>query len=289
MKIAGFTFVRNAVRLGYPVKEAILSVLPLCDEFIVMLGNSDDGTRELIESIEDPRIRIYDSVWDDSLRTGGRVLAVETDKAMDKISPEADWAFYIQADEVFHEHGMEAVKDAMLLYRDDNRVEGLLLNYRHFYGSFDYIGDSRKWYRKEIRIIKNDRSIRSYRDAQGFRKNGKKLRVKPVYAFIHHYGWVRPPAVMQAKEEAFHRLWHNDEYVKTKVAVSDTFDYSGIDSLALFRGTHPEVMLERIARTNWKFTFDPSSKSWSPKDRFLHFIEAVTGWRPGEYKNYKVF
>jgi glycosyltransferase involved in cell wall biosynthesis len=288
VRVSGFTMVRNAIKYGYPIQEAILSVLPLCDEFIVLVGNSDDGTRALIESIADPRIKIHDSVWDDSLREGGKVLALETDKAMRLISPESHWAFYIQADEVLHEHGYEAVRDAMVKYRDDQRVDGLLFKYRHFYGSFDYVGDSRKWYRHEIRVIKNNRMISSYRDAQGFRKLGKKLRVKPVYAFIHHYGWVRPPKAMQAKEEAFHRLWHSDEWVMKNVAVSQEFDYSNIESLVTYRGDHPAVMMDRISKCNWKFTYDPTRSNRGVWSTILHWIEHLTDWRPGEYKNYKI-
>ena len=288
MKISGFTFIRNAVKYDYPIREAILSILPLCDEVIVMVGNSDDGTRGLIESINDNRIKIYDSVWDDSLREGGRVLAEETNKAMDKISPDSIWAFYIQGDEVFHEHGREPVMDAMMKYKDEPNVEGLLFNYHHFYGSYDYIGDSRKWYRKEIRIIKNDKSIRSYRDAQGFRKNGIKLKVKPVYAFIHHYGWVKPPAAMQAKQISFNKLWHNDEWISDNIPNVSEFDYSNINSLSLFPGVHPEVIKERISKQNWKFTFDPTQKKKSVIDVFLYMLETLTGWRPGEYKNYKI-
>ena len=288
MKVSGFTFIRNAVRYDYPVREAIRSILPVCDEVIVMVGNSDDGTRELIESIGDHRIKIFDSVWDDSLREGGKVLAEETNKAFGKVSPDSDWAFYIQGDEVFHEHGIEAINDAMKKHRDNKQVEGLLFNYHHFYGSYDYVGDSRRWYRKEIRIIRNDKSISSYRDAQGFRKNGKKLKVKPVYAFMHHYGWVKPPAAMQAKQLSFNKLWHCDEWVQSHIPDVAEFDYSGIDSLKLFRGTHPEVMQPRIAAQNWKFTFDPTMKKQSVKNLVLKLIEDFTGWRVGEYRNYKV-
>jgi len=288
VKVSGFTFIRNAVKFDYPVKEAILSVLPLCDEFIVMLGNSDDGTRELIKSINDSRIKIYDSIWDETLREGGRVLAVETDKAFSKVASESDWAFYIQGDEVFHEHGMEAVKDAMLKYKDDRRVDGLLLKYIHFYGSYDYTGNSRRWYRNEIRIIKNNKQIHSWKDAQGFRKDGNRMYVKPVYAYMHHYGWVRPPAAMQAKQESFHKLWHDDEWVRNNVGSAEEFDYSKVDSLALFKGTHPEVMQERINKKNWKFSFDPTKRNLSLRVRILEVIENLTGWRIGEYRNYKI-
>lgn len=139
MKISGFTFVRNAVKFDYPVVESITSILPLVDEFIVSIGNSDDGTVELIKSIPSDKIKIFHSVWDDSLKTGGKVLAVETDKAFVHVSPESDWAFYIQADEVVHEKYHDAIRTAAIKYKDDQRVEGLLFKYLHFYGTFDYL------------------------------------------------------------------------------------------------------------------------------------------------------
>ena len=183
---------------------------------------------------------------------------------------------------------ISAVRDAMSRYQNNKQVEGLLFNYRHFYGSYDFIGDSRRWYRKEIRIVRNDRRIRSYKDAQGFRIDGRKLNVKPVDAWVHHYGWVKPPKAMQAKQESFHKLWHSDEWVTKNVAATEEFDYSQIDSLARFKGTHPNVIRERIAKQNWEFSFDPTRKKLTAKTKFLHFVEQLTGWRIGEYRNYKV-
>jgi hypothetical protein len=288
MKVTGFTFIRNAVRLDYPIVEAITSILPLCDEFVVMVGNSDDGTRELIASIPSSKIKIYDSVWDDSLRSGGRVLAEETNKAFAKISPDTTWAFYIQGDEVMHERYHTSLRDAMQQWKDDKRVEGLLLKYIHFYGSYDFIGDSTRWYRREVRIVRYHPDVSSYRDAQGFRKNGRPLRVKPVDAHMYHYGWVKPPEKQQEKQRQFHRLWHSDDRVREMVGQSNAFDYSAVDSLARFRGTHPAAMLQRIENKNWTFDFDPTRKKLSLKSRFKLFVERFTGWRIGEYKNYKL-
>ena len=288
MVVSGFTFIRNAIKFDYPVVEAIRSILPLCDEFIVAVGRSEDGTRELIQSMGDPRIRIIDTVWDDDLREGGRVLAIETDKAFDAISPQSTWAFYIQADEALHEKYLAPVKDSMHRYAQDPQVEGLLFEYMHFYGSYDYIGDSRAWYRREVRVIRNDKSIRSYLDAQGFRKNGRKLSVLPANAAIFHYGWVKPPARQQAKQENFHRYWHNDQWMEREIPKKADFDYTQIDSLAHFSGTHPAIMQERINRMNWKFDHDPTRKSVSFIQRLLGIIERWTGWRPGEYKNYRI-
>ena len=166
MKVSGFTIARNAVKFDYPVIEAITSVLPLCDEFIVNVGKCDDGTLELIKSINSPKIKIIESVWDDSLREGGKLLALETNKAFDAVSADSTWAFYIQADEVLHEKYLDTIRKGMEENKYNARVEGLLFNYTHFYGSYDYVGNSRRWYKREVRIIRNDKAIRSYRDAQ---------------------------------------------------------------------------------------------------------------------------
>ena len=288
MRVSGLTFIRNAVKFDYPVVEAITSVLPLCDEFVVVLGNSTDTTRDLLESIGSSKLKIVDSVWDDSLREGGKVLAVETNKALDQVSPQSDWCFYIQGDEVIHEKYLPAIREAMERYVNDSRVEGLLFDYLHFYASYDYTGDSTQWYRKEVRVVRNDKSIRSYRDAQGFRKDGRPLYVKPVDACVYHYGWVKPPSKQQDKQKYFNKLWHTDTWMKTYVSENDEFDYSKIDSLSVFTGTHPAVMQKRIAEKNWVFNYDPSRKKLSLKSRFKLGIEKRTGWRPGEYRNYRI-
>jgi glycosyltransferase involved in cell wall biosynthesis len=288
MKVSGFTFVRNAIKYDYPVMESIRSVLPLCDEFVVAVGNSEDGTRELVQSIGDPKIRIIDTVWDDSLREGGKVLAVETNKALDALSDSSDWAFYIQADEVVHEKYLSAILTAMERWKDDPEVEGLVFHYTHFWGSHGYFGESRRWYRSEVRVIRNDQRIRSWLDAQGFRKEGKKLRVAPVDAWIYHYGWVKPPRAQQAKQQTFHRYWHSDRWIEQSVPKREEFDYARIDFLAPFTGTHPFVMTERISRQDWEF--DPALSQSRPGlvQSLLYAIEKMTGWRPGEYRNYRV-
>ena len=285
MKVSGFTFVRNAIKYDYPVVEAITSLLPLCDEFIVAVGKSEDDTLDLILSINSPKIRITETTWDDTLRKGGRVLAVETDKAFQAISPDTDWCFYIQADEIVHEKFYDSIRKSMIRYKEDPVVEGLLFKYKHFYGSYDYFGESWNWYRREIRIVKNQKDIFSYRDAQGFRKKpNKKLNVKLINAYIYHYGWVRDPRAMQRKQRAFSSLYHDDSWVDEHVAKANEFDYSQVDSLGLFRETHPAVMKQRIEQKNWKFDFDVSKKNYSLKER----LKRLVGIRIGEYKNYKI-
>lgn len=289
MKVSGFSFIRNALKYDYPIVEAICSILPICDEFVVAVGKSEDATLELIHNINSPKIKILETIWDDSLREGGRVLAEETNKAFAAIAKDTDWAFYVQGDEVVHESYLPVIKNAMLTHLNNPQVEGMLFNYLHFYGNYQYIGDSRSWYRKEIRIIRNNADIVSYKDAQGFRtKNNKKLKVKEIDAFIYHYGWVRNPITLQQKVDSFQALWHDDESLKKVIVEANEFDYSTVDSLALFQGTHPQVMEERIKRKNWDFKFDINKKQIYWRYKIPYYVEKWTGWRMGEYKNYKL-
>lgn len=289
MKVAGFTIIRNAIKYDYPVVESILSVLPMVDEFIVAVGNSEDETRNLISSIKSPKIKIIDTVWDDRLRVGGKVLADETNKAKKAISEDVDWAFYIQSDELIHEKYHDIILSEMKHWKNDKSVQGLLFNYLHFYGNYEFVGDSRKWYRKEIRIIRNDKNIVSYRDAQGFRTtDNEKLKVKPIDAYIYHYGWVKPPKAQQEKQKNFNKMWHDDEWMKKNIPETEEFDYSKIDSLKKFEGTHPTVLTERLNRYNWTFEFNPEKIKLTMKDRLLYIVEKKTGYRIGEYKNYKI-
>lgn len=289
MKIAGFTFVRNAIKFDYPIVEAITSILPICDEVVVAVGNSEDGTLALIQSIDSPKIKIIETVWDDSLRKGGQVLAVETDKALAAVSPDADWCFYIQGDEVVHEQYLPVIKKAMQENLDKPSVEGLLFNYTHFYGSYQYVGNAHRWYRREIRVIRNTGKVRSYKDAQGFRTvDNQKLKVKLIDAYIYHYGWVKPPEIQREKMKSSINFWGEGKDVDKIKEVLENFDYSEIDSLKLFHGTHPAVMQARIDSVNWMFDYDIREKKLSFKNQVKMAIENLTGYRIGEYRNYKL-
>jgi hypothetical protein len=290
MKITGFTIIRNAIRNDYPVKEAIESILPVVDEMLVSVGESEDATEELIRSIQSDKIKIIHSTWDLSKRNGGEVLAIETDKAFQQIGNDTDWCFYIQGDEVVHEKYHAAIREAALKYNSDKRVEGLLFNYEHFYGTYDYVGDSRRWYAHEVRIIRNDKNIMAYRDAQGFRKQGNKLLVKPANAYIYHYGWVKSPVQMRRKiVEVRGRFWgeNNEDWINN-IKTEDVFNFDDYDSLQVFAGTHPKVMEQRIDQQNWRIEIDISKKNFKFKDRILYWFEKRTGIRLFDFRNYRI-
>ncbi len=251
MRISGFSFARNAVKLDYPLREALLSVLPAVDELVVAVapGDADDDTRGLVASIDDPRVRIVDAVWDESRRQ----LAYSdlTNVALDACS--GDWCFYIQADEVLHEDDAPIVRERCAELLDDPRVEGMLFEYLHFFGDYAHVQRGQGWYPREIRLVRNHVGVRSVRDAQSFRLEGeRRLTVARSGARIFHYGWVRHPGRMQAKVEAFwsHRL-SPEEAAAVHGGVA-SLDYGPLGRLPRWEGEHPRVMRDRIEAMDWR-------------------------------------
>jgi hypothetical protein len=301
-KIAGFTFIRNALLYDYPIVEAIQSILPICDYFVVAVGKSDDQTLDLIKKLQNSntqntktpksqntKIHILETEWDDFLKSGGQVLAQETQKAFNAIPTDFDWCFYIQGDECVHENDLENIKTQLNTYKNDSKTEGFVFKYKHFFGSYDYVALSRNWYRQEVRIVRNDKNIHSYKDAQGFRwSDNQKLKVRALEAYIYHYGWVKPPEKQQKKQQNFNLLWHSKEKVEKMFGDDSAYKYEGTQLLSRFEGTHPKVIAPRIQALNWQFTYDAKLIKTSLKDRISLFLERKTGWLPWEYKNYRV-
>ncbi len=300
MTISGFTIVRNADKYYFPVKASILSILPIVDEFIIALGDNaaDDNTREIIESIQSDKIKIFDRIWSEEDFTAGRILAKETNFALSKCT--GDWCFYLQADEVVHEKDHPAILHACATHLSDRRVDGLLFDYFHFWGDYDHYLPFHGWYKQEIRIIRNRARIYSIKDAQSFRKDqNKKLRVKPIDAHIYHYGWVRPPYLMQAKKKEQDAMWDGVEKNEAAYRLSpEDYDYGALGKIPLFKGSHPKVMAEFRKKLFWKDKLNYTKKAnlrraknkhekW--KYRLLSFIENnwLRGHQIGGYSNWE--
>jgi hypothetical protein len=288
MRVSGFTFVRDAVRLRYPILPALRSILPLVDELVVNVGVSADGTLDLVRSLGDPRLVVLESRWDESQLERGRVLAQQTDLALARCTGEV--GLCVQADEVLHEDDHPAVRAALARLAADPRVEGLLFDYVHFYGSFHTVGVSRRWYRREIRAVKLGVGVRSWRDAQGFRlgpgEGARKLRVVPSGGRMFHYGWVRPPEAQREKLAEFERLYHGEAARSRRMAQG--FAYDAAEKVRPFAGTHPAPMGEWLAREDWPFEPRPRRlRAGHLREDLLDLFEAATGVRLGEYRNYE--
>jgi len=253
VRVSGFSIIRNGQMYGYPFVEAISSILPLCDEFIVNVGVSEDDTLAIVKSINSSKLIVLERAWDMSLREGGMLISVETNHALARCT--GDWCFYIQADEVLHDKYYPIVRAAMERYMDDPRIEALQFGYKHFYGSYDFYQDNyRRWYVKESRVIKRDPNIVSWGDGMDFRhRDGTLLRVKRIPAEIYHYGWVRPPDVMSRKNLGFQKLYFPTDDHAVRAARPPEQIYNDLGNLKRFTDSHPAVMRERIAASQWEF------------------------------------
>lgn len=297
MKVTAFSYIRNGFIYDYPFLESIQSVLPLCDEFIMVIGDSVDGTREAVAALNNPKIRIIDTVWSEEAREKGYIFAQQSNLGLDHAN--GDWAFHIQADEVIHEKDYPAIRKAMTDNLDDKNVEGLLFHFINFFGDYKHYGPSRRFHNKEIRIIRPWKSIRSYRDSQGFRKynnpeapleeKGEKLHVKLIDATVYHYSYTRNPHKQAQKLLEMARRYEKDEAKIQEIAerFKKGFDFSQIDVLEQFKGTHPAIMQTRIQNQDWEFNYNQPRGNMSFKEKLLYAIQKLTGKQLFTYKNYR--
>lgn len=296
MKISGFTYIRNGFTYGYPFIPSIQSLLPIVDELVVVVGDSTDGTREAIVDLKDVKIKIIDTVWDESIRAGGQIFAGQSNLGLDHIT--GDWAIHLQADEVFHEGSAKKIKDQIIHADKTENVEGIIFPFYHFWGDYDHIRNTRRTHKYEVRAFRNTGNIRSYKDSQGFRRykslqsykegeKGEKLKVSQSDEPVFHYSYSRNPKLMKKKNNYFHRFWHNDQWVKEKLDEKQV-DFNEVDLLEPFSGEHPVYMKEIIRQKDWEFQYDPSKSNMRLKDKILHLIERRFNRRLFTFRNYKL-
>ena len=276
MRISAFTFLRNGVQLAYPFVESIRSALPLVDEYIVALGPSDDGTREAIEAIDDPRIRIIDTQWNGAT---GRGFVYGQQKMIGLFNTTGDWSLYLEGDEVLHERDIDSIRD--LAERADRQphVEAIAFQYHHFYGTAELVATGPAWYRVEPRMIRNhDIRVISpgglYFIVLDQNKKGRYPRAIETDATIHHYGWVRPIDSHHRKAKQVSGYWGTPR--------EKANPYENVDASILkpFEGSHPTIMAEWLSSTaNTVFTPNPDYQltKRDRRQRIKRSIEKVTG------------
>lgn len=289
--VSGFTFIKNGLSLGYPIKESIESITPLCDEVVINVGfddpqlQKDDGTWDYLHSyFNHPKFIFLKSFWDPKVTSGGEILAQQTNIALAKCQGRV--CQYIQGDEVIHEDDLPEIHDQLIDLSQSKTIDGLVFNYHHFYGNVDIVKKTRSIYRREIRAIANHRGIKSWKDAQGFRlSDNQKLKAKAIDARIFHYGWARLEKVMQHKVSVMDRFYHGQDYQGAG------FNYERVWGLKPFKSGHPQVMKEWIEKN--KNPIDimqlPLRHEWKNVGLALaDMVEGVTNYRPFEYKNFRL-
>jgi glycosyltransferase involved in cell wall biosynthesis len=273
--ISGFTFIRNGVELAFPFEASIRSLLPLVDEFVVAVGQSNDDTLARIHAIGSPKIRVIETIWNERMADRGFVYAQQ--KMIAQYACTGDWAFYLEGDEVVHEAELASIRASVDKHHSNPAVEALVFDYFHFYGTPEFVANSPAWYRRECRLIRN--TIRSYApDGQYWlvtsnHKKGRNPQAALANAHIYHYGWVRSNEAMQKKLDQVSKFWSHG---------APTIRYSQFDAQVLqpFTGTHPALVkpwLESSAEKS--FTMDPDYQL-TPREkrhRWLMKLEKAFG------------
>ncbi len=268
--ICGFGFGKNLTRLKYPVEAAVLSVLPICDQFVFVVGKSDDDTLDRVRGIS-PKVQVLESTWPD-VKVDGTVLAIEANKALAAArATNCTWGFYIQADEVIHEDDLPLVRKAADHWASHPEVKALLFQYLHFV--LDYQTTDPWMYHKASRLVRLDGASEIFGDAcgpgipnySGPVRNGyldkhhlghhvqwaKDPAAGPFSpkARVFHYGWVKSKEDLDAKLGMVEKLWWGTLTEEEKNARKNNKFGSFIDrypALKKFHGTHPAVMRSLI-------------------------------------------
>ncbi len=230
------------------------SLLPLVDELVVNVGKSEDGTEQLIRGIaaSNPKIKVIESVWDETQLKDGLVLSTQTNIALDHCS--GKWCLYLQADECLHESDHDIIRRE--LEKEEAKpapCDAFRFRYLHFYGGYSLIQRSWNWYPSEIRIIRKNSKLRSFGDAQTFHRDDR-FSMKLIDARIFHYGHARDPMQMLKKISYFHRFWHGDAHdIKVEKAYS-----MDLRNLVWYWGSHPIYYRERVSKGLF-WTLQPKS------------------------------
>ena len=289
--LSGVSFVKDGLTLGYPIKESIESIAPLCDEIVINVGFSDeslcqdDGTyKYLTNHFWGEKYRFIKSFWNPAIDKKGEILSRQTNIALKNCR--GKYCQYIQADEVVHQDDHPLIMRGIDLMEKNRDIEGLVFRFIHFYGNVNIQKYTRLLYRREIRLVRRLSSIKSWRDAQGFRHDdGRKLSCKEIDAVIYHYGWARAEKVMAKKIQKMNKFYHGQSHE------SDAFEYQRIWGLRKFNGDHPKVMKDWIRQNRndldiMKFKLNTN---WKEAGLILSdYFEQLTGYRIGEYKNFKL-
>lgn len=293
--LSGFSYIRNGNTFEYPFIASIKSILPICDEFVIAVGNSTDGTREAIEDLKEKNIKIIDTIWDDSLRKNGEIFAQQSNIALRACKH--SWLLHLQADEVIHEKDLPQISQAIETYHSHPSIQGFLLNFLNFFGNYHYLNATRQQHRQEVRLIRNNQNIYSYKDSQGFRQYdswesytnkyaGRKIKVKRLNVDLFHYNFVRSITGLNEKIKYFDRFWHADEELDKKYSNQKPIDYYNISRVKKFEGSHPKTM--EIIIKDYYSDFDPNNikKKLNLKETFHYFLEDHFNVRLGEYRNF---
>jgi glycosyltransferase involved in cell wall biosynthesis len=180
MIISAWTTTTDCIKYGYPILENIKSMLPLVDEYIIVDGGSTDGTLELIESLNEPKIRIIndeDTKWEYNWDFW-RILH-NFDRGFQECK--GDIVICLDADYVIHEDGYDSIRQSFKDMINDNKIESQ-------YCRYNFMLADRYFFKKDRTLAVNMKLCRE-----------NKLDIKYGIDY-ENWGWGAEPIVFEKIE-----------------------------------------------------------------------------------------
>lgn len=244
--VSGLTIIRNGVKLNYPFLEAIRSALPICDEFVVVAGDSDDETLERLAALDDKRIRIVHTEWSPLVTPRKCLLAQQTNIGLAYCR--GRWALYLQGNEILHERDLPRIRSLMETHADNPEIEAMLVERLTFWSDFNhYVAAYPRRYKYTARVIRPNIGTYSIRDGMSFAifddfsTHGRYPRSIDTGADLFRYDYVH---TVEQQARKFAQAVHRSG---TGIEAARDYFYRTYPRqfLAAFHGDHPAVMRER--------------------------------------------
>ena len=258
--VSGVTVIRDGVRLGYPFLEAVRSALPICEEYVVVAGRGSDGTLDALHALaaEEPKVRVVESEWSSRVTPAKAVLAQQTNIGLHLAR--GAWALVLQGNEVLHERDLPRLRAMLEEYADDAETEALLLERLTFFVDYEHVvatyPERFKW---TARAVKPHVGMHAVRDAMnfavfdGWSTRGRNPRARDTGVDLYRYGLVHDAESYARKLADAAHLAAVGQRAEEQV-LQHRYPRAHV---ARFEGTHPTVMVERIAAH--AIDFDPAT------------------------------
>lgn len=255
--VSGLTIIRNGVRLNYPFIEAIRSALPICDEYIVVAGDSDDETLERLAELKDDRVKVIHTEWSPRVTPRKCLLAQQTNIGLGFCR--GAWCLYLQGNEVLHERALPRLRNLMETHERDDSIEAMLLERLTFWSDYrHYLAVYPRRFKYTARIIRPNIGTYSIRDGMSFAvfdnfsTRGRYPRAIDTGADLYRYDYVHS-VEQQARKfaDAVHRSG-----TSVKADENYFYEYYPRQFIARFTDSHPEVMAQRVASSSGESSLD---------------------------------
>lgn len=242
--LGGVTFCIDPIKYDYCIRESIACLEELCDKVVVLDAGSEDGSVELLKSLESDKVKVVylerGQYWD-QIR-GKEKLSFFQNMALQHL--DTDYYYLQQADECTHENSFPYIREAI-----QSGHEGFMITRHNLWGNcnnkLNVPEERQPCSTQVIRLAKTTYS--SYDDGESVGCwNVCMDWLDKIEMF--HYGFVRKKEVMKDKIINMQKSVFEIDYDK-KLDGMDVFDYRAWHDdnvLVPIKGTHPKFIQEWI-------------------------------------------